>query len=75
MWGSNAYSKYKIIENKENHRFIISSHPSPFSVYNKLGIYDSFMNTNTFGLINKYLKEIDEKNKKNENKYIDWQII
>jgi len=71
MWGANAYSKYKIIENKENHRFIISSHPSPFSVYNKLGIYNSFMDTNTFGLINKYLQELyNEKNIK-----IDWQII
>ena len=68
MWGANAYSKYKIIENREKHRFIISSHPSPFSVYNKLGTYDSFMNTNTFGLINKYLEEIDKKNK------ILWQI-
>ena len=68
MWGAHAYSKYKIIENRENHRFIISSHPSPFSVYNKLGIYDSFMNTDTFGLINKYLEE-DKQNK------ILWQII
>jgi uracil-DNA glycosylase len=57
MWGANAYSKYKLIENKKNHRFIISSHPSPYSAHNKLGIYDSFMDTDTFGLINKYYKD------------------
>jgi len=69
LWGSNAYSKYNIIENKNNHKFIISSHPSPLSAYNKLDIYNSFMNTNTFGLINKYLQETNQKFK------IDWQII
>jgi uracil-DNA glycosylase len=68
LWGANAYSKYKIIENNRNHKFIISSHPSPFSAYNKLGIYDSFMNTDTFGLINKYLEEDYQKD------IIYWQI-
>jgi uracil-DNA glycosylase len=79
LWGTNAYSKYKIIYNREypiiihasadkiKHRFIISSHPSPLSAYNKLGCYDSFMETNTFSLINKYLEE----NKQNK---ILWQI-
>lgn len=68
LWGSFSYSKYKVIENKDKHKFIISSHPSPLSAYNKLGEYESFMNTNTFDLVNKYLQEFDKKNK------IYWQI-
>ncbi len=71
MWGAHAYSKYKIIENREHHKFIVSSHPSPFSVDTKFNVFKSFMETNTFGLINRYLKETYKENYEN---YIDWQI-
>jgi len=67
LWGNNALSKLNLIKNKSNHKIIISSHPSPFSCYNKLGQYNSFMDTDHFGIINEYLKK--------SNKFIDWQVI
>ena len=70
LWGKDAFNKlnYGIIKNKEKHYFIISSHPSPLSANNKFREYNSFMNTDHFGLINEYLKN-------ENNKCIDWQII
>ncbi len=62
LWGANAYEKKKLIENQDSHRFVVSSHPSPFSAHNKFKQYDSFMNTDHFGLINKYIKELDKSN-------------
>ncbi len=59
MWGSNAYDKMKLIKNKDSHRFVISSHPSPLSAHNKFKNYESFMKTDHFGLINKYLEELN----------------
>jgi uracil-DNA glycosylase len=66
LWGSNALSKMNIIKNKDNHHFLISSHPSPLSVNNKLKSFESFYNSNHFGTINDILST--------HNKYIDWQI-
>ncbi len=71
LWGSNAYEKKKLIKNQETHRFVVSSHPSPFSAYNKFKNYDSFMETDHFGLINKYINEL---NNSNTNKTICWNI-
>ena len=42
LWGSFAKSKIKLIENKDNHLILSSSHPSPFSAYN------GFFNNNHF---------------------------
>jgi len=60
-------SKLNLIKNKSNHKIIISSHPSPLSCYSKLGQYNSFMEIDHFGIINKFLEK--------SNKFIDWQII
>jgi uracil DNA glycosylase len=49
---------------KNKHKIIISSHPSPLSVNNKLRNYNSFSDTDHFELINKYLEE------NNQNKII-----
>ncbi len=73
LWGSNAYDKLKIIKNKESHKFVISSHPSPLSANNKFKNYESFMNTNHFGSINNYLEELNTNQDKNNK--ICWEII
>jgi uracil-DNA glycosylase len=67
LWGNNAFSKLNLIKNKSNHKIIISSHPSPLSCHSKLGQYNSFMETDHFGIINEFLEK--------SNKYIDWQIV
>jgi uracil-DNA glycosylase len=67
LWGNNAIGKLNLIKNKSNHKIIISSHPSPLSCYSKLGQYNSFMETDHFGIINEFLEK--------SNKFIDWQII
>ena len=68
LWGREAYNKLEnsIIKNN-NHYYIISSHPSPLSVYKKLKDYDCFMDTDHFGKVNNILK----KDNKSE---IDWNI-
>lgn len=70
LWGSNAYEKMKIINNKESHKFIISSHPSPLSAFKPFKQYNSFMDTNHFGLINQNLLEL-----KPETQPICWNIV
>jgi uracil-DNA glycosylase len=67
LWGGNAISKMKMINNKEKHNFVISSHPSPLGYKSKIKNYDSFYETNHFAQINDLLK-------KNGKKEIDWQI-
>jgi uracil-DNA glycosylase len=67
LWGGNAFSKMKIIKNKPNHKFIISSHPSPLGFKNKMKTYGSFYETDHFGQINQYLEEAGKKP-------IDWNI-
>ncbi len=66
LWGSFALSKKDIILN--NHKFIISSHPSGLSCNLKLKNYPSFNEFDHFGVINKYLKRLGKKE-------IIWQII
>lgn len=78
LWGSSAYDKLKIIKNKESHKFIISSHPSPLSAYKSFKNYNSFMETDHFGLINNYINDFNElEENKINNKYIQpivWDI-
>ena len=78
LWGSNALDKLKIISNKDSHKFIISSHPSGLSAYKPLKQYPSFMETDHFGLVNKYIGDFNESDKfKKTNKYIEpivWNI-
>lgn len=78
LWGSNALDKLKIITNKNSHKFIISSHPSPLSAYKPLKNYPSFMENDHFGLINQYINEFNQSIEfKNFNKYIQpivWNI-
>ncbi len=62
LWGSNAYDKLKIISNKDSHKFIISSHPSPLSAHKPFKNYKSFIDTDHFGLINKYIEEFNKSN-------------
>lgn len=70
LWGKHAHLKKLdcIIKNQQNHKFIISSHPSGYSANSPYREYKSFMETDHFGIANQYLIE--------QNKYpIDWQII
>ncbi len=67
LWGGNSLKKLDLID-KNKHKLIISSHPSPLSVNNKLKNYESFNETDHFGLINKFLQE-------NGNKEIEWKKI
>jgi uracil-DNA glycosylase len=73
LWGSNAYDKLKLIKNKESHRFVVSSHPSPLSAHNKFKNYESFMNTDHFGQINQYLVELNKNSSRNNS--ICWNIL
>lgn len=61
LWGSNALKVSTCIQNIQNHKLIISSHPSPLSCHKKFKEYSSFNDTDHFGLINKYLKEYNKK--------------
>lgn len=63
LWGSYALSKKELITNN-NHKFVISSHPSGLSCHKPLGIYKEFANQNHFEEVNNFLK----------NK-IDWKIL
>ena len=70
LWGKHAHLKKisGVIKNQQTHKFIISSHPSGFSANSSYREFKSFMDTDHFGIANKYLKE--------QNKtQIDWQII
>ena len=58
-WGAFAYNKLKNIDTSK-HYLIVSSHPSPLSVYKKYKTFPSFQNSKPFSQIN----EILEKNKK-----------
>ena len=56
LWGAPALKKLHLIDHNK-HKTSISSHPSGLSCNNRLRQYDSFMNTDHFGTINKYLKK------------------
>jgi uracil-DNA glycosylase len=58
-WGAFAHNKLKNIDTSK-HSLIVSSHPSPLSVYKKYKTFPSFQNSKSFSQIN----EILEKNKK-----------
>lgn len=70
LWGKHAHYKKlnNIIKNQSSHYFVISSHPSGYSANSTYREFKSFMNTDHFGLTNKYLFD------QNKN-IIDWQII
>jgi len=55
-WGAFAHNKLKNIDFLK-HRLIISSHPSPLSVYKKYKNYPAFSGSKPFSQINKYLTE------------------
>ena len=70
LWGKHAHYKKlnNVIKNQSTHYFIISSHPSGYSANSPYREFKSFIDTDHFGLTNKYLLE--------QNKtLIDWQII
>lgn len=58
-WGAFAHNKLKNIDTSK-HYLIVSSHPSPLSVYKKYKIFPAFQGSKPFSQIN----EILEKNKK-----------
>lgn len=70
LWGKHAHCKKlnNIIKNQQSHYFVISSHPSGYSANSPYREFKSFIDTDHFGLTNKYLLK--------QNKIpIDWQII
>lgn len=56
LWGGNALNKLKLIDQNKHH-VIISSHPSPLSFNKSLREYNSFIDTDCFGIVNQYLDE------------------
>lgn len=59
-WGAYAHEKLKNI-NIKKHYLIISSHPSPLSVFRQYKTYPAFYNSNPFSKINDILKNIGKK--------------
>lgn len=58
LWGGFALRLLDEILEKEKHKIIISSHPSPMSATSTLGPnYPSFVNCDCFGQANKYLEQ------------------
>lgn len=70
LWGKHAHYKKlnNIIKNQESHYFVISSHPSGYSANSPYREFKSFMDTDHFGLTNKYLIE-------QKKIPVDWQIV
>jgi uracil-DNA glycosylase len=66
LWGGPSLKKLSLID-QTKHKVSISSHPSPLGCRNKLQSYESFYDTDHFGIANKYLEE----NGKNK---IDWNL-
>ena len=69
LWGKHAHLKKldNVIANQDMHKFIISSHPSGYSANSPYREFKSFMDTDHFGMTNKYLIEM-------EKTPINWQI-
>jgi uracil-DNA glycosylase len=70
LWGKHAHLKQLngVIKNQSKHKFIVSSHPSGYSANTTYREFQSFIDTDHFGIVNKYLTE--------QNKIpIDWQIV
>jgi len=55
LWGRPALNKLDLID-RDKHKVIISSHPSPLSVNNSLSHYGAFKDKDHFKEINDYLK-------------------
>lgn len=55
-WGAFAHNKLKNIDFLKHH-LIVSSHPSPLSVYKKYKTYPAFSGSKPFSQINKYLTD------------------
>lgn len=70
LWGKHAHYKKLngVIKNQSSHYFVISSHPSGYSANSPYREFNSFIDTDHFGLTNKYLLE-------QKKTPIDWQII
>jgi len=60
LWGAPALKKLDLIDTNK-HKVTISSHPSGLSYNKPLRNYESFMNTDHFGVINKHLKKVNKK--------------
>lgn len=54
-WGAFAHNKFKNI-NIDKHSLVVSSHPSPLSVYKNYKSYPCFNNSKPFSQINQLLK-------------------
>ena len=65
-WGLFAHNKLKDI-NLEKHKLIVSSHPSPLSVYKQYKSYPAFNESKPFSKINNLLLE-------NNKIEINWSI-
>ena len=63
-WGAFAYNKLKNI-NLNKHKLIVSSHPSPLSVYKKYKDFPAFTGSKPFSKINEILKN-------NNQTIIEW---
>tara|TARA_B110000008_G_C16968642_1_gene563048 strand:+ start:833 stop:1507 length:675 start_codon:yes stop_codon:yes gene_type:complete len=63
-WGAFAHEKLKNIDTKKHH-LIVSSHPSPLSVYKKYKIYPPFDQSKPFSKINNLLIN-------NNQRIIEW---
>jgi uracil-DNA glycosylase len=59
-WGAFAYEKFKNI-NLNKHKLIVSSHPSPLSVYKQFKNFPAFINSKPFSKINQILEENNKK--------------
>ena len=59
-WGAFAYNKLKNI-NTSKHYLIVSSHPSPLSVYKKYKTFPAFQGSKPFSQINEILNNNNEK--------------
>ena len=58
-WGAFAHNKLKNIDTSK-HYLIVSSHPSPLSVYKKYKTFPSFQNSKPFSQINEILQKNKE---------------
>jgi uracil-DNA glycosylase len=66
LWGGSSLEKISLID-QTKHKISISSHPSPLSIKTPLKSYESFYNTDHFGIANEYLKA-------NNKNIIDWKL-
>ena len=58
-WGAFAHNKFKNINTKKHH-IIVSSHPSPLSVYKKYQTFPAFTGSKPFSKINRILADTNK---------------